>query len=301
MCGTVRPTVSVAIPTYNRADKLRRAVWSALGQTHGNLEVVVSDNASTDGTSGLLSELAAADERVRVVRQPVNRGMVANLDAVARLAEGEHVMLLSDDDWLAPRCVEETLRALRAAPDRAGALGRVAYMRDGAEVPSGQPVALEQPDGPARVRAYFAAVHADHGNTWMYALAPRCVVRALPTMRNVLGFDWLRVAALAFHGPIAMAQETLIFRELGGTSQSTARNVRESGLPMTHAKAPHLVIAREVLADIGWRSPVYAPLGMTRRLALATACAAEVPRRNAQHVLFHLAPAAVQRRWHARA
>jgi len=297
----VRPTVSVAIPTYNRAEKLRRAVGSALAQTHEELEVVVSDNASTDGTAELLGELAVADERVRAVRQPVNRGMVANLQAVARLAEGEHVMLLSDDDWLAPRCVEETLQALRAAPDRAAALGRVAYMRDGAQVRAGQPAALEQPDGADRVRAYFAAVHADHGNTWMYALVRRELARSLPLMRNVLGFDWLRVAALAFHGPIALVDETLIFRELGGTSTSTARNVRESGLPVTHAKAPHLVIAREVLADIGWRSPVYAPLGMNRRLALAAACAAAIPRRNARHVLFHLAPAFVQRRWRARA
>jgi glycosyltransferase involved in cell wall biosynthesis len=301
VCGIVRPAVSIAIPTYNRAEKLRRAVQSVLAQTHEDLEVVISDNASTDGTAELLSDLAAADERVRVVRQPVNRGMVANLDAVARLAEGDHVMLLSDDDWLAPRCVERTLEVLRGAPGRAGALGRVAYMRDGAEAPSGQPVALEQADGAGRVRGYFAAVHADHGNTWMYALVPQQVVRSLPPMRNVLGFDWLHVAALAFHGPIAMVDETLIFRELGGTSESTARNVRASGLPTTHAKAPHLVIAREVLADIGWRSPVYVPLGTTHRLALASACATSIPRRNARHVLFHLAPAAVQRRWHARA
>ncbi len=295
------PAVSIAIPTYNRAGKLGRAVRSALAQTHEDMEVVVSDNASTDATAELLGELATDDGRVRVVRQPVNRGMVANLDAAARLAEGEHVMLLSDDDWLAPRCVELTLAALRREPQRAGALGRVAYMRDGTEAAYGQPAALEQPDGADRVRAYFAALHADRGNTWMYALVRQELARSLPLMRNVLGFDWLRVAALAFHGPIAMVDETLIFRELGGTSESTARNVRMSGLPTAHAKAPHLVIAREVLADIGWRSPVYAPLGPVRRLALASACAASIPRHNARHVLFHLAPAAVQRRWHARA
>jgi len=45
---------------------------------------------------------------------------------------------------------------------------------------------------------------------------------------------------------------------------------------------------------------VYAPLGRARRLRLAAACAFAIPRRNARHVLFHLAPARVQRRWHAR-
>ncbi len=98
------PTVSVAIPTYNRHATLGRAVRSALGQTHADLEVVVSDDGSTDGTEELLRErLAAEDERLRVIRQPANLGMVANIEAAGRLARGDHVMLLADDDWLEPR------------------------------------------------------------------------------------------------------------------------------------------------------------------------------------------------------
>jgi hypothetical protein len=150
------------------------------------------------------------------------------------------------------------------------------------------------------VRDYFAAVGADRGNTWLYALTRREALADLPPLRNVLGFDWLRVAELAFRGQIALVDETLIFRDLGGTSETTERNVRESGLPRLHAKAPHLVIAREVMADVGWRSPVYASLGRAGRLALATACAASVPARNARHVAFHLAPAGLQRRWQER-
>jgi hypothetical protein len=116
----------------------------------------------------------------------------------------------------------------------------------------------------------------------------------------VLGFDWLRAAELAFTGPIVMTERTLIFRRLGGASETTERNVAESGLPRLQAKAPHLVIAAHTMADIGWRSPVYAPLGARRRMTLAAACAASVPARNARHILFHLAPAPLQRAWQAR-
>jgi glycosyltransferase involved in cell wall biosynthesis len=294
----VPPAVTVAIPTFNRRGTLRRAVESALGQTHGDLEVVVSDNASTDGSGELLDELARADARVRVVHQPRNSGMVANLDAAARLARGDSVMLLADDDWLAPDCVGTALARLAAAPAAAAAIGRVVYLRDGAELDRGQPVALTAGDPSRRVRDYFAAVGRDQGNSWLYALTRRAVLDRLSPMRNVLGFDWLRVAELAFAGPIELVPTPSIYREAGGVSETTARNVRESGLPALHAKAPHLAIAREVLAEIGWRSPVYASLSRPRRLALATACAAGVPLRNAPHVLFHLAPAAVQRRWH---
>lgn len=292
--------VSVAIPTYNRAASLLRTVESVLTQTHEDLEVVISDNASTDGTGELIAELERRDRRVRSVRHPVNAGMVANLDASLRAASGDNVMLLSDDDRLAPGCVQATLAELRVAPGRSAALGRVAYVRDGTQVEAGQPVSLIDTDPRRRVRDYFAAVGGDHGNTWIYGLVPRAVMERLPPLRNVLGFDWLRVAELAYLGPIAMVGETLLYRELGGVSDTTERNVRESLLPSLHAKVPHLVIAREVLADVGWRSPVYAGLSRRQRLALAVACAGGVPARNLPHVLFHLAPGSVQRRWRTR-
>jgi glycosyltransferase involved in cell wall biosynthesis len=292
----VLPLVTIAIPTYNRAATLGRAVESALAQTHENVDVLAGDDGSDDGTAELLAGLAARDERLRVVSRPRNIGMVANMDAVLRGGRGKFVMLLADDDWLAPRCVEATLTELRAHPAAAGALGRVAYVRDGGEVAAGNPIALTGPDPARRVRRYFDAVNDDHGNSWLYALMPRDVVRRLSPMRNVLAFDWLHVAEVAFAGEIRMLDETLLYRELGGVSETTARNVRESGLPALHARVPHLVMARETLADIGWRSPVYEPLGKQQRLALAAACAASIPRRNARHVLFHLAPKALQRR-----
>jgi len=297
----VAPSVSIAIPTFNRAGRLERALTSALGQTHRDLEVVVSDNASTDGTPDLLQAVASRDSRLRVVRQPENRGMVANLNAVLALTTGEHVMLLADDDWLAPRCVESALAALAADAGLAGALGHVTYVRDESPVQAGQPTSLPQRRPARRVRAYFAAVQRDHGNTWMYALVPRAVLEQLSPMRNVIGFDWLRVAELAWLGRVVVLPGQLLFRELGGTSETTTRNVSESRLPALHAKVPHLVIAREVAAQIGWRSAVYAGAGRRARLALAAACACGVPARNLRHVAFHLAPDAVQRRWHARA
>ncbi|MDP2709986.1 MAG: glycosyltransferase family 2 protein [Solirubrobacteraceae bacterium] len=293
--------VSIAIPTFNRRATLERAVRSALGQTHVDLEVVVSDNASSDGTVELLDRLAADDDRLRTVRQRANRGMVANLNAAIAMARGDHVMLLADDDWLAPRCVEAALGALRSEPGAVSALGRVTYLSDAEPAPGDRTKALLGGSGQIRVRDYFATVPSDHGNTWLYGLSPRETVQRLAPMRNVLGFDWLRVAELAFLGKIVLVDEPLIFRELGGTSESTARNVRESRLPAMQAKLPHLVIAGHVLSEIGWRSPVYAPLGRRRRLALAAACASNVPRHSLRHVLFHLAPQTAQDRWHRRA
>ncbi|HEX2160325.1 MAG TPA: glycosyltransferase family 2 protein [Thermoleophilaceae bacterium] len=294
------PLVSVAIPTFNRRATIARAVRSALAQTHANLEVVVSDDGSTDGSAEVLQELAAGDERLRVVRHAANAGMVANMERARRLARGDYVMLLADDDWLDPRCVELALAALLRSPDHVAALGGVDYVGSVAHPVRAELRPLTAAHPSRRVRDYFAAVDGDHGNTWLYALIRRDAFDALSPLRNVLGFDWLHVAELAFLGKIALVDEVLIHRALGGTSETTARNVAVAGLPRALARIPHLAIGGEVLADVGWRSPVYAPLGRPRRLLLAVLCAAGVPLRNLRHVLFHLAPRRLQRRWHAR-
>jgi hypothetical protein len=215
------------------------------------------------------------------------------MDAAFRSGSGDYVMLVADDDWIDPDYVERCLAALRARPELSVAAGRPRYLRDGEEVQYGAPIELLQADPAERVRGYFACVD---DNAPFYGLVRREAVRAQPPMRRVLGFDWLWVAGLAFCGGVARLDDTTISRELGGASESTGANVRTSGLPRAHAKIPHFVIAWQTLAEIGWRSPVYAPLGSRRRLALAARCALSVPRRNLRHVLFHLLPARLQPR-----
>ncbi|HWH44523.1 MAG TPA: glycosyltransferase family 2 protein [Thermoleophilaceae bacterium] len=291
------PLVSIGVPTFNRAERLTRAVESVLRQTHERIEVTILDNASGDGTEQIAREIAERDARVRYVRHPRNIGPEANFNAAFEAAGGEFAMLVADDDLIAPDYIERCLAALAGDAGLSVAAGRARYLRDGAEVPFGRPLELMQPDPAERVRAYFGSVE---DNAPFYGLIRREALAAQPPLRRVLGFDWLRVAGLAFSGRIARVAETSITFELGGASESTAKNVGVSRLPRAQAKVPHLVIARQVLAEIGWRSPVFAPLGRPGRLRLAASCAAAIPRRNARHVAFHLAPAPVQRAWQRR-
>lgn len=291
------PLVSVGVPTFDRADRLARSVESVLAQTHSRLQVTILDNASTDGTEEVARALATGDERVTYVRQPRNLGPEANFNSAFEAARGAFAMLVADDDLIAPDYVERCLGALAGDPGLSVAAGRARYLRGGREVPFGTPLELPHADPVERVRAYFETVD---DNAPFYGLIRREALLAQPPLRRVLGFDWLRVAGLAFSGRIARVAETTITFELGGASESTLKNIGVSRLPRLHAKAPHLVIARQVLAEIGWRSPVYEPLGQAGRLRLAAGCAYAVPRRNLRHVAFHLAPAPVQRAWHRR-
>ncbi len=104
------PLVTIAIPTFNRATLLKACVTAALSQTYGNFEVVVSDNASTDDTSEVLS--AFSDTRLRVIRQDTNIGLLPNWNACLAAAKGEYFILIPDDDtaapWLVERCISVT-------------------------------------------------------------------------------------------------------------------------------------------------------------------------------------------------
>lgn len=102
--------VQIFIPTFNRADKLREALHSALAQNCEDLEVVVLDNHSTDGTPAMMQAVQANERRVRYIRRAENIGMIANYNSIAALVDGDYFSVLADDDRYEPCFVETALR-----------------------------------------------------------------------------------------------------------------------------------------------------------------------------------------------
>jgi glycosyltransferase involved in cell wall biosynthesis len=112
------PVLSVAIPTYNRAETLRRQLGSLLGQIVGcqeDVEVVVSDNASSDGTATVVAEMREHFPSLRYVRNEANLGAVRNIDLAVRACRAEYVWIVGDDDMLMPFAIESVVHAARAA------------------------------------------------------------------------------------------------------------------------------------------------------------------------------------------
>lgn len=93
----VEKKVSVIIPVYNAEKYLRRCVESVLGQSYGDLELVLVDDGSTDSSGAICDEYASCDVRVRVVHQE-NRGVSAARNAGLRVATGEYVVFVDSDD-----------------------------------------------------------------------------------------------------------------------------------------------------------------------------------------------------------
>ncbi|MDK3157458.1 glycosyltransferase family 2 protein [Kamptonema cortianum] len=106
------PLVSVGIPTYNREKLLKSTVESVLNQSYKNLEIIISDNGSTDGTESYCRELSQKDPRFTYIRQPINLGSSKNFEYVLHQATGEFFMWLADDDLCEPELIEKLIEKL---------------------------------------------------------------------------------------------------------------------------------------------------------------------------------------------
>jgi hypothetical protein len=118
-----RPKVSVAIPCYNYVRFLPEAVESALDQPGVDVDVIVVDNASTDGSRELALELASRDSRIRVITHDKNMGHVFSFNEGVHSATGDYVVLLCADDLLAPGSLKRATALMEANGNVAFAYG----------------------------------------------------------------------------------------------------------------------------------------------------------------------------------
>ncbi len=92
------PLVSIGLIAYNRAQTLRPAIKSLLRQSYKNIEIIISDDASTDKSAAVAETFAKKDKRIRLFRQKKNIGLPHNSNFVLNKAAGEYFMWAADDD-----------------------------------------------------------------------------------------------------------------------------------------------------------------------------------------------------------
>lgn len=114
---TVRtPDVSVCLPVYNGELYISDAIASVLQQSFENFELIISDNASTDGTAEICHEFIDRDNRVRYFRSDVNGGLALNHNRAFKLAIGRFLMWFGHDDLLEKGYIRRCLESLERDP-----------------------------------------------------------------------------------------------------------------------------------------------------------------------------------------
>ncbi len=290
------PAVSVVIPTRDRQPLLERAVASALAQDGVEIEVVVVDDGSSDGTAAWLDDVR--DPRLVVLRRKRPGGVAAARNLGLERATGRWVAFLDDDDVWSPG----KLHAQVAAASAAGAGWALA----GAVVV----------DGKLRVRGAQRIVAADRFGELLlgHNVVPggaSGVLASTELVRRGGGFDaelripadwdlWIR---LALDGPPAGIDRPLVAYVLhGGNMTSAPRGFRRELAHMRGKHAAPRAAAGVALDDRGWGewlSEVQRRSGLRARPALAQARLAVVhrrPRHAARAITIALSPGWLERR-----
>jgi glycosyltransferase involved in cell wall biosynthesis len=122
--------VSIGVPVFNGARYLADCLESLITQTYGDIEILISDNASTDETPAICRAFCERDDRVRYHRQSTNIGAAANYNFLVRNAGGELFKWAAHDDVCAPEMVAHCVAALDASPTAVLAFARTGFIDD---------------------------------------------------------------------------------------------------------------------------------------------------------------------------
>jgi len=209
------PLVSIGFPVYNGEALLRRAMDSVLSQDFEDFELIVCDNASTDGTEAICREYAGQDRRVRFFRNQTNIGASPNHNRVFELSRGKYFAWMAHDVEQLPgmlsRCVREMeLNALNAPPVV------LAYPRceqideHGRPIDDGLPtIAMHDPRPHRRMGAVIKRINYV---TQHYGLFAAEALRRTRLNGSYPSSDYVLTAEMAMLGEIVEIPEVLIRR-----------------------------------------------------------------------------------------
>jgi glycosyltransferase involved in cell wall biosynthesis len=223
-----KPLVSIGMPVYNGERFIREAVDSVLGQTYGDLEVIISDNASTDNTGTICLEYAARDQRIQYHRNAVNLGVIANFRRVFELSSGDYFVWACADDLRPATAVENCVETLLRNSSAVMAHGAVLVRLEGREdlVEASNEMDLSGLGAAERVRVFTKGIKH---NAMLYGLYRRSAL-AKGTLGTCLGHDYLLCLQMCLLGPVEYIKKPIIVYQERGSVPSDNPMYRDRSL-----------------------------------------------------------------------
>jgi glycosyltransferase involved in cell wall biosynthesis len=245
------PLVSIGLPVRDGERYVGDAVRSVLEQHYDRLELVISDNASKDGTEEICREFARSDPRVLYHRQPQNIGLVPNFNAVLHMSRGTYFKWIGDDDWLTPTYVTRCLEVLDDNPALIlvttkqahvaanGAVAAASY--DASPMRSSRPV-----DRFAEILRLVTESHLLLDP--LYGMIRQAAIVRL--VRPIMLFeDEILAARLALAGPFGHIDEVLSYRR-SKPFRRLSVTARRLGVPPWQANVATTLQCRELLLAV---------------------------------------------------
>lgn len=236
------PLLSIGLPVYNGQRYLADSMDALLAQTFTDFELIISDNASTDSTPEICLRYAAADSRIRYIRQPTNIGAAPNHRATLQAARGTYFKWASDDDLYAPQLLERCIEALSSDPNAVLAHAYEAFIDENGDLiwPVEYPLATADPDPAVRLRSFLTTFGGDD----FYGVMRTERLRQVAELNSYHNADRTFMAQIVLQGTFVQVPELLYYRR-----DHPGRGEREPGV---RARATNLDPRR---AD-RWRHPL---------------------------------------------
>lgn len=210
-----KPLVSIGMPVYNGERFIRQALDSLLAQDYENFELIISDNASTDGTSDICQEYLAKDKRVRYHRNHENIGPIANFCQVLEYAKGEYFMWAACDDVWEPTYIKTLLQSLLRTPSAVIAFSALDTIDEHNHYVRTYPYLFELPSADlfTRLRNYINQEEYLGKANPIYGLMRRSAIQMAGGFRvwgkGIWGMDMLVVFRLLSLGELVLSRDVV--------------------------------------------------------------------------------------------
>lgn len=225
------PTVSIGLPVYNGEEFLRQALDSILDQTFRDIEVLVYDNASTDGTEQICREYAARDSRITYRRHKTNLGAGPNYNLTFLDSSGKYFKWAAHDDIMAPTFIERCVEVLEAHPDIVIVFpamvdideeGNRLPERYRSHIPRG-----ERGASPTTHLRFKNLIRLDYTVEEIFGLIRSDILGKTRLFLNYADSDRTLLAELALYGRLYELPEVMFFHRLHTQSSVTVYPTRE--------------------------------------------------------------------------
>lgn len=270
------PRVAIGIPVYNGENYLAEAIESVLAQTFADLELVISDNASTDATEAICRAYAARDPRVRYFRSEHNRGAGVNYKRACTLSSPTpYFKWLAHDDRIAPSFLAKAVAALDADPTAVLCNSLVQVIDDeGRELRVYDSNLIAARESQRASERFAVCILKRHRNSENFALIRRSALERVELMGPYFNSDKVIVAELALLGRFLQIDEPLVAnREHGERATSAVVRAAWAAHHDTKGRAcdrfGHLMVYRDYLRMVNrhltdWRERCAAYVSLIR-------------------------------------
>jgi glycosyltransferase involved in cell wall biosynthesis len=204
------PRLTVGLPVYNGEKYLAQAIEALLGQTYEDFELIISDNASSDGTASICHSYVKQDSRIRYIRQPSNVGCAPNHNLLVEEARGELFKWASYDDLYARDLLKCCVEALDEYPDVVLAHSWTATINGSGTVTRTieYSLATDSTRPPERFRSLLFANHSDDS----YGVIRTDVLRRVKPQDSFYHAERTFTAEIGLLGPFYLVPAWLYFR-----------------------------------------------------------------------------------------